>query len=140
MSTSLTIDLHNPMQARAIIKAQLFPFLGQWLKSGKQLSLTCKLRKRTSKQNRRYWGNGVLAQIAAQATVGGKLYSAETWHEAFKRQFIGVEELPNGEVIGKSSTDLSTAEFCEFSDQVEAYAATELGVRFMDLMPHGVTA
>ena len=140
MTTSLTIDLHNTAQARAIIKAQLFPFLGRWLKSGKQLSLTCKLRKRTSKQNKRYWGNGVLAQIAAQATVGGKLYSAESWHEQFKRQFIGVEELPNGQVIGKSSTGLSTAEFCEFSDQVEAYAATELGVVFYDLMPHGVTA
>jgi len=136
MTTSLTIDLHNPMQARAILKAQLFPFLGQWLKSGKQLVLTCKLRKRTAAQNRRYWGRGVLAQIAEQATVGGRLYSAEIWHEQFKRMFIGVEELPSGEVIGKSSTSLSTAEFCEFSDLVEAHAAVELGVRFIDLMEH----
>ena len=65
--------------------------------------------------------------------MGGKLYSAESWHEQFKRQFIGVEELPSGEVIGKSSTGLSKAEFCDFCTQVEAYAATELGVRFVDL-------
>ena len=136
MSTSLTIDLHNPAQARAIIKAQLFPFLGQWLKSGKKLVLSVKLRTRTGRQNRRYWGNGVLAQIAAQATVSGRLYSAETWHEQFKRQFLGVVELPNGEVIGESSKGLTTAEFCLFCDQVEAYAATDLSVEFVDLRPH----
>lgn len=99
--------------------------------------LTVSLRKRTKAQNRRYWGNGVLKQIADQATVNGRLYSAETWHEQFKRQFIGVIELPSGEVIGKSSADLTTAEFCEFCDQVEAYAATHLGVTFYDLEAHG---
>ena len=75
----------------------------------------------------------MLAQIAEQATVNGKLYSAEVWHEQFKRMFIGFDELPNGQIIGKSSTGLTTAEFCDFCTQVEAYAATELGVRFVDL-------
>ena len=77
----------------------------------------------------------MLAQIAEQATVGGKLYAAETWHEQFKRQFIGIIELPDGGIVGKSSTELTTGEFCDFCTQVEAYAATELGVRFMDLAP-----
>lgn len=131
--STLTVDLHNRQQAWAVIKSQVYPFIAHWMQAGKQLVLTIKLRQRTSKQNRRYWGRGVLAQVAEQATVGGRLYSAETWHESFKRQFIGVEELPNGEVIGKSSAKLSTAEFCEFCAQVEAYAATELGVRFVDL-------
>ena len=39
-------------------------------------------------------------------------------------------------VQGMSSTDLDTAQFCEFSDMVEAYAATELGVTFYDLQGH----
>ena len=65
--------------------------------------------------------------------VNGKQYSAETWHELFKRMFIGVEELPDGSVIGKSSTALTTAEFSDFCTQVEAYAASELGVTFYDL-------
>ena len=77
----------------------------------------------------------MLAQIAEQAAPGGKQYAAEVWHEQFKRQFIGVIELPNGQVVGKSSTDLTTAEFCDFCDQVEAYASTELGVTFYDLAP-----
>lgn len=136
MTESLTIDLHNRTQAWAAIKAQVFPFLAEVLQSGQRFVLTIKRRTRTDRQNRRYWGNGILKQIAEQAAVNGKLYPAEIWHEQFKRQFIGVFELPSGEVIGKSSTKLTTKEFCDFSDQVEAYAATELGVVFYDLEGH----
>ena len=137
MAESLHLELHNRAQAWTVIKGQLYPFLAQVLQGGKRWVLTVSLRKRTKAQNRRYWGNGVLKQIADQATVNGRIYSAETWHEQFKRQFIGVIELPSGEVIGKSSADLTTAEFCEFCDQVEAYAATHLGVTFYDLEAHG---
>lgn len=136
MAESLHLELHNRAQAWTVIKGQLYPFLAQVLQGGKRWVLTVSLRKRTKAQNRRYWGNGVLKQIADQAAVNGRLYSAETWHEQFKRQFIGVIELPSGEVIGMSSADLTTAEFCEFCDQVEAYAATELGVTFYDLQGH----
>ena len=131
--STLIIDLHNRQQAWAVIKDQVYPFLGRWLQDGKRLVLTIKLRKRSSAQNRRYWGDGVLAQIAAQVAPAGRFYSAESWHEQFKRQFIGVNELPDGQVIGKSSTDLTTAEFSLFCTQVEAFACTELGVTFYDL-------
>lgn len=133
MNESLTIELHSRTQAWAAIKAQLFPFLAQVLQGGHRWVLTISRRKRTKPQNRRYWGRGVLAQIAEQATVNGRLFPAEVWHEQMKRQFIGVIELPNGEVVGKSSTELDTAEFSEFCGKVEAYAATELGVTFYDL-------
>ena len=136
MAETLTIELHNRQQARAALKGQLFPFLAQVLQGGKRWVLTVSLRKRTSKQNKRYWGNGVLKQIAEQAAPGGKLYSAEIWHELAKRKFIGVIELPNGEVVGQSSTELTTDEFSRFCDQVEAWAATELGVSFYDLQAH----
>jgi hypothetical protein len=136
MTDSITLELYNRQQAFAVIKEQLYPFLGHWLQAGKRLVLTVSLRKRTTKQNKRYWGRGVLAQIAEQAAPGGKLYPAKIWHEQFKRQFIGVIELPNGDVVGKSSTELTTAEFCDFCTQVEAYAATELGVFFTDLLPN----
>lgn len=133
MSDRITLELHNRVQAWAVIQAQLYPFLKDVLQGSSRWVLTVTRRKRTTQQNRRYWGNGVLAQVAAQAVVGGRLFSAETWHEQFKRQFIGVIELPNGEVIGKSSKDLTTAEFSEFCTRVEAYAASELGVTFYDL-------
>ncbi len=136
MSESLTIELHNRQQAWAAIKAQAFPFLAQVLQSGGRWVLTIARRKRTKAQNRRYWGNGVLAQVAAQAAPNGRLYDAEVWHELAKRKFIGVVELHDGEVIGKSSTDLTTEEFSAFCDQVEAWATTELGVTFYELPPH----
>lgn len=133
MSEALTIELHNRPQAWAAIKSQLFPFLQTVLQGGGRWVLTVTKRKRTKPQNRRYWGRGVLAQIAEQAVVKGRLYSAESWHEQFKRQFIGFEELPNGQIVGKSSADLTTEEFSNFCAQVEAFAASELGVTFYDL-------
>lgn len=129
----LVLELYNRQQCWSVIQTQLYPFLKQWLQDGKRLTLTVGLRKRTLPQNKRYWGNGILSQISKQATVNGRLFSAETWHEQFKRMFIGVIELPNGDVIGKSSTDLDTQEFSEFSDKVEAYAVSELNVIFEDL-------
>ena len=136
MTDTLQITLINRQQAWHDIQAQAFPFLRQVLQGGGMWELLIRRRKRTKAQNRRYWGGGVLAQIAHQAVVNGRKFDAEVWHEQFKRAFIGVIELPNGDVIGKSSTDLSTKEFCEFCDRVEAYAATELGVTFYDLAPH----
>lgn len=133
---SLSIELHNRQQAWAAIQSQAFPFLKEALQAGSRWVLKIERRKRTIPQNRRYWGKGVLAQIAEQATVNGKLYSAETWHEQFKRMFIGVIELPDGSVRGMSSKELDTKGFCEFCDKVEAYAATELGVTFYELEPH----
>jgi hypothetical protein len=133
MNQNLTIELHNRAQAWTVIKEQLYPFLAQVLQGGHRWVLTIGPRKRTKAQNRRYWGNGVLSQVAAQAAINGRLYSTETWHEQFKRMFIGVEQLPNGDVQGKSSTVLSTVEFSEFCAQVEAYAASELGVTFYEL-------
>jgi hypothetical protein len=130
---TLRIELYNRQQAWAAIKAQLFPFLAAVLQGGHRWVLTVGKRKRTSPQNRRYWGNGVLAQIAAQATVNGRQFSAETWHELMKRKFIGVIELPDGSVVGMSSADLDTAQFSEFCTQVEAFAASDLGVTFYEL-------
>ena len=134
MADQITLELHNRPQAWALMQSQLHPFLAAVLQGGGRWVLTVTRRKRTKAQNRRYWGNGVLAQVAQQAVLpGGKQFSAENWHELFKRMFIGMEELPDGSVIGKSSTSLTTAEFSEFCTRVEAYAASELGVTFYDL-------
>lgn len=135
MSETLELELHNRQQAWAVMQSHVFPFLAGALQGGGRWVLSITRRKRTKPQNRRYWGKGVLAQIAEQAVVGGRQFPAEVWHEQFKRQFIGVVELPNGDVIGQSSTGLSTADFSAFCDQVEAYAATELGVTFYELAP-----
>lgn len=126
------ITLHNPQQAQAAWDG-IWPKTKSYLMAGHRLEMVIKKQKRSTPQNRRYWGRGVLAQIAEQVAVNGKLFSAEVWHEQFKRQFIGVIELPNGQVIGESSTKLDKKQFSDFCQQVEAYAVTELGVMFVDL-------
>ena len=136
MTERIELVLHNRQQAWAAIKAQVFPFLAAALQAGGRWVLTIKRMTRTKAQNRRYWGNGVLAQIAEQAVVNGRQYDAEVWHELMKKKFIGLVELPDGSVIGQSSAKLTTAQFSEFCAQVEAYACTALGVTFYDLEPH----
>jgi hypothetical protein len=125
--------LHNREQAVGVFK-RAWAAAKQGLQGGNMLEITVEPPKRTKAQNARYWGKGVLAQIADKA-MGGR-FNADIWHEQFKRMFIGVEQLPNGQVVGKSSTKLSKVKFCKFSDEVEAYAIMELGVVFEDLKPH----
>ena len=135
MSESLTIELFNKQQAWAVIKTQLFPFLSNVMQAGGRWVLTVSRMKRTKKQNKRYWGGGVLKQIADQAVVNGKQFSADVWHEFAKRKFLGVIELPDGGVVSVSSTNLTTEEFSDYCSKVEAWAASELGVVFYDLEP-----
>ena len=132
--TKRTFFLRDPVQGHKVLSESVWQYCKALLVAGHQLELTVKFLKRTPAQNRRYWGRGILAQIAEKA-LGGK-YSAEIWHEQFKRQFIGIIELPNGQIMGDSSADLDKKEFADFCDRVEAYAATDLGVVFEDLQEH----
>jgi hypothetical protein len=85
--------------------------------------------RRSVEQNRRYWL--ILNQIAEGAWIGGKQFSAEAWHEAFKRRFIGCEETPDGGTVGISTTTLDVGSFGEYMTKIEAHAATELGVEIL---------
>ena len=89
---------------------------------------------------------GPLADIAAQAYVGGRTYSAEVWHEQFKREYLPEEfdeELtkegyrkwaitPKGDrVLIGSTTQLTVRGFALYLQQVEAFGAG-LGVMFRE--------
>lgn len=110
----------------------LYAFLrGNWRQladAGKPLAITVSEHraKRSVDQNKRYWH--ILNEIADNAWLNGKRYSAEAWAEHFKRQFIGTEELPNGGSIGISTTALSVDEFAAYMTRIEVYATETLGV------------
>lgn len=92
----------------------------------KPWEITIKLhqKKRNNEQNKLYWAT--LNDIA-EATQ----YSAEVWHEYFKRKFIGLEEYEvMGEVVQKgiSTTTLTVSEFADYVTRVQQFAASELGV------------
>ena len=99
---------------------------------GRFLAVTVQVyrSKRSLEQNRRYFGPAVLGAIVDQAWVDGRRYDKQSWHDYFCRQFIGVIELPFGGTRAMHSSDLDIEEFSEFMQEVEAYAAQELGVRF----------
>lgn len=85
---------------------------------------------------------GPLADIAEQAYVKGRRYSAEVWHEALKDDFLPAEfdpELtkegyvkyditPSGKrVLVGSTTQLTVRGFSQYLEQVHAFGAS-LGV------------
>lgn len=88
---------------------------------------------------------GPLKDIEEQAYVQGRTYSRQVWHEHFKEKFLpehfdpelckeGYRKLdtkPDGQIIlVGSTTQLTVKGFRDYLRQVEAYAATELGVVF----------
>jgi hypothetical protein len=101
------------------------------------------VKPRKADQNALMW-SGPLADIAQQAWVQGRTFSAETWHEHFKREFLPESHIegmtkegyqkwditPSGErVLIGSTTDLTVRGFSEYLEQIHAYGAS-LGVRF----------
>lgn len=86
--------------------------------------------KRSTEQNKKL--HALLNDIAEQAVVDGRQYSAEVWKEQIRRRFIGMEELdlPDGSRVerGISTTSLSVGEFANLIEMVTAWAQTELNV------------
>lgn len=91
-------------------------------------------RKRNVEQNRRYWGY-LLKTIAEQAWVDGRQFDKDVWHEFFARKFGVCEDvtLPDGEIIvrRKSTTQMNIGEFSDYMQQIEVYAASELGIEWL---------
>jgi hypothetical protein len=101
------------------------------------------VKARKQSQNDLMW-SGPMADIAEQAYVEGRTYSAEVWHEYFKEQYLPEEydaELckegykkwamrPDGKrVLVGSTTQLTIKGFAQYLTQIEAYGAS-LGVMF----------
>lgn len=101
------------------------------------------VKARKPDQNALMW-SGPLSDIAKQGFVRGRTYSAEVWHEYFKRKYLPEEfdatlcregyrkwdYAPDGEreLVG-STTQLTVRGFALYLHEIEAYAVTELGVQ-----------
>ena len=110
------------------------------LEIGRKARLSCELQDddRSLQQNRYYWGV-VLAEIAEQACINGQRWSAEAWHELGKRMFLGYE-IKKITVAGRrrkqvirrlrSTARLKVKPMSVYLEKVQAFACTDLGVRF----------
>lgn len=97
----------------------------------------------TNEQRRRMFGY-VVSEIAEQAWLEGRQYSAKVWHEYLKEKFLPLEympgitregyvkylEMPDGnlKLVG-STTELTTRGHKDYVTACEAFGA-ELGVKF----------
>lgn len=81
--------------------------------------------KRSADQNRRLWA--LYREVAATVWVDGRQYADEVWHEHFKRELIGREEitLPSGEVEvrGISTTTLTVGDMGRYMDAIALWCA-----------------
>lgn len=91
--------------------------------TGYELVLRPLKSKRSIDQNKRYWK--LLLELSDVAWVDGRQFSKDSWHEYFKREFIGIEELPGGGQIGISTVKLSVEEFGNYMMKIEAWAAEQ---------------
>lgn len=97
---------------------------GEWT-----LKLEKKVRQRGLSQNALLWvWMEVLSKEWAEAT--DDLYTKEQWKEFFARKFLPVTG-PDGEIVGGSTSALTTEQMTEFLTKIQAYAATEWGITLL---------
>ena len=91
-------------------------------KHGLEIVVRPMKEKRSVAQNRRY--HALIRELSAIAWLDGRQYSKEAWHEWAKQEFIGWEDLPNGQRRGISTTTLSIEDFGNYMTQIEQWAAS----------------
>ena len=124
--------IDGPVRARAAYEY----IAAHWLEAVRRgtplvVSVEQQHRQRTIAQNKRL--HALISEIAAYP-IHGHTFSPEAVKEWIRRRFIGTEEidLPDGTRIerGISTTTLSVDECQKLMEQIEAWAATELGIEF----------
>lgn len=119
------------------------PMDGTW-----EVDIRAVTKQRSKPQNARMWAD-LVTTITDQAMVDGRKYKQEVWHEYLKKAFLPEmddEEIarkvkpgyrkwdigPDGEkILIGSTTKLTTFGMTQYMQEIEAWAATELGVMFV---------
>lgn len=116
-----------------IVRSDVFAAQLSELRDGPvELRVSRQRATRSTSANARYWV-GIVAPIAEHTG-----YSPEEIHEILKAKFLpkrlavqdGNGEIRGEFVIGGTTTTLTPADFSEYCDRAERWAAEDLGVRF----------
>lgn len=139
MSTGLDRIVANREDAHRVMTAA-YGMAKQLLADGKPVHIQVAQHEedRTLQQNAYYWGC-VLPAMSGQAAIDGQRWTVDAWNELAKRQFLGFE-IKRVVVAGRkrkvvirrlrSTKDLKVRAFSAFLDELQAFAVTDLGVRF----------
>lgn len=87
---------------------------------------------RSLEQNKRHWA--ILEQVQYWQAKKGDIKTKEGWHDYFLHYFC--QPVESYEVNGKwvdrySSKDMSTKEFSEWDEMIEAHAVTDLDINLL---------
>ena len=118
----MIIVLDTPYRKeRAIKELQKVP-----LGAGMEMELRVHKDNRTLAQNRRHWAMMTAVSQQMPSQMGGAWHSPESWHELFKRMFLGVEAFEFDDKIYKapiSSRGLKIHAFADFDQQIDVWMA-----------------
>lgn len=139
MSETLTIELHNRVQARAALTEQVFPYLSQALQAGRRCVMSVKPQKRNLAQNARLWA--MLTDVSRQVEWYGKRLTQEDWKHVFTASLRKLSVVPNLDgtgfvALGLSTSNMTKAEFSELIELIFAFGA-ERGVKWSDPQESG---
>ena len=131
VSESLTVELHNRVQAWAAIQQQVFPFLKAVLQGGHRWILTLKPETRSQAQNRLMWP--ILTEFSRQLEwpVDGRMTKMEPdeWKDvltaAFRGESVRLAMGLNGGVVllGQRTSKFTKAQFSEWIEFLYSVAA-----------------
>ena len=131
MSDSLTLELHNRVQAWSAMEARLFPFLRLALQAGNRWILIVRPETRTEAQNRLMWPQ--LQAFADQLVwpVNGRMerLTPDEWKDlltaAFNSETMRLAMGLNGGTVmlGQRTSKFSKKRFSEFVEFLYATAA-----------------
>ena len=117
---------------RGIVKSVFSP--QEWLKSQLDtiangewvLSLSRVQRPRSNAQNSLMWvWFGIIAQAWSEAV--GRVFTAQNVHDAYCQMFLPITT-PNGINLAGSTSRLTTEQFTDFLNKVQADAQAEYGI------------
>ncbi len=102
----------------------LVQMLTELLTSGNDYRVSVKQWRgsRSLSQNALYWK--WLGEISMQALVNGNTFTADTWHEYFKKYWcpVTVVEMPaGGDIKVKTTSKLDAGQFCHYLNQIEQW-------------------
>lgn len=140
MPVLASITLRSPADWQLLV-GLVRPLAGPLADRGTPLRVVVaeKMAARSMEAHRFMWAD-VLEQIARQACIRGQWFSAETYHEWLKREYLpevcasGVEKwayhADGSRSLAMSTTDLDRDEFAVYLLAIQGHAASEWGVVF----------
>lgn len=86
--------------------------------------------KRTNAQNALFWS--MMTELS-ESQPNGMAFSKNAWAEHFRRELLGTETLPSGQMMGRSTSSLTVGEFNDFLTQVQQICAEDFGYVFLEV-------